>query len=384
MESFSFEQGPIRPPSEARSLLIRVTRNCPWNKCEFCNSYKGRRFSIRSSEEVRQDILTIRRIYDEIKSLSWRRGCKGEVTEEVIDCLCQDPRGYSASYLNVAMWLYYGEGSVFLQDGNNLAAKTEELRDVLTFLRENFPFIRRITTYARSKTIAKRRTLEELKALREAGLSRIHIGLESGSDEVLELIQKGVTAFEHVEAGLKVREAGLSLSEYIIPGLGGKSLWREHALETARVLNQINPDYIRLRTLRILDGTGLSETVARGTFEPLGDDEIVKEIQVTIENLDGITSCLVSDHILNLLDELQGKLPEDKPAMLKVIERFFELSADERCNFRLGRRTNIYRHLDDMKRPELFRRVEEAMKMISTSHRGGMEGFISDLTKQYI
>jgi hypothetical protein len=282
------------------------------------------------------------------------------------------------------MWLYYGEGSVFLQDGNNLAAKTEELREVLTLLKENFPFIRRITTYARSKTISKRKTLGELKALREAGLSRIHIGLESGSDAVLELIQKGVTASEHVEAGRRVREAGLSLSEYIIPGLGGKSLWREHALETARVLNQINPDYIRLRTLRILDGTGLHEKVVQGAFEPLGDEEIVKEIQVTLENLDGIASCLVSDHILNLLEELQGKLPEDKPAMLKVIERFFDLSADERCNFRLGRRTNIYRTLDDIKRPELFRRVDEAMKVISKTHRGGMEEFISELTKQYI
>ncbi len=114
-----FEQGPIRPPSEAKSLLVRVTRNCPWNKCLFCRTYKGTTFSLRSLEEIKQDIETIKKIYDEIKAISWKLGLKGEVTEEVVHYLYHNPEEYSSSFLNVAMWLYYGEGSVFLQDGNN-------------------------------------------------------------------------------------------------------------------------------------------------------------------------------------------------------------------------------------------------------------------------
>jgi len=381
---FYFEQGPIRPPSEAKSLLVRITRNCPWNKCAFCRTYKGKRFSIRPLEEVKRDIETIKRIYDEIKSISWQLGCKGEVDEEVIRFLYHTPYGEFSSFMNVAMWLYFGEGSVFLQDGNNLGVKTSDLLEILNLLKKTFPNIRRITSYGRSKTIAKRKTVEELKALHDAGLSRIHIGLESGYDPVLELVRKGVTAAEHIDAGRKVKEAGISLSEYVIPGLGGKKLSREHALETARVLNQINPDFIRLRTLRILDGAGLDEKVASGEFEPLNDEEIVREIRLMIEHLNGINSYLVSDHILNLLEEVEGKLPEDKPKMLAVIDRFLQLSPEEKCNFRLGRRANVYRTLDDMKDPELYQQVEGALKQIMGPEGEGLEKVIADLTKRYI
>jgi biotin synthase-like enzyme len=383
-KQFSFEQGPIRPPSEAKSLLVRITRNCPWNKCAFCRTYKGKRFSIRSLEEVKQDIETIKKIHDEIKSISWQLGCKGEVNEEVIRFLYQTPYGEFNSFMNVAMWLYFGEGSVFLQDGNNLGVKTSDLLEILNLLKKTFPDIRRITSYGRSKTIAKRKTLEELKALHDAGLSRIHIGLESGCDPVLELVRKGVTAAEHIDAGRKVKEAGISLSEYVIPGLGGKKLSREHALETARVLNQINPDFIRLRTLRVLDGAGLDEKVASGEFEPLNDEEIVQEIRLMIEHLNGIESYLVSDHILNLLEEVEGKLPEDKSKMLEVIDRFLQLTPEEKCNFRLGRRANVYRTLDDMKDPELYRQVEVALKQIMGPDGEGLEKVIADLTKRYI
>lgn len=384
IRDLSFEQGPIRPPSEAKSLLVRITRNCPWNKCAFCKTYKGQTFSIRSLEEVKQDIDTIKKIYDEIKSLSWKLGLRGEVTEEVIGYLYQDLQGYSSSFLNVAMWLYFGEESVFLQDGNNLMVKTSDLVEILTTLRKTFPGITRVTSYARAKTIAKRKSVVELKELREAGLNRIHIGLESGCDQVLELIRKGVTASEHIEAGQKVKEANISLSEYVIPGLGGKKFMKEHAIETARVLNAINPDFIRLRTLRIVEGAGLDEIVASGKFEPLSDEEIVREIRLMIENLEGINSCLVSDHILNLLEEVEGKLPEDKPKMLKVIDRFLELSFTEQCNFRLGRRANVYHCLDDMNDSNLYGKVDRALKQIMQPKGEGLEEVIAELTKSYI
>jgi len=380
----SFEQGPIRPPSEAKSLLVRITRNCPWNKCGFCKTYKGKRFSIRPVAEVKEDIETIKKMYDDIKALSWQLGYRGEVNEEVVRSLYGSSRSESNGFMNVAMWLYYGEGSVFLQDGNNLGVKTDDLVEVLTLLKKTFPEIRRITSYGRSKTIAKRKTVEELKALRAVGLSRIHIGLESGSDAVLDLVRKGVTAAEHIEAGRKIKAAGLSLSEYVIPGLGGKKLWREHALETARVLNQINPDYIRLRSLRVLDGAGLDEKVASGEFEPLNDEETVREIRLMIEHLDAIDSYLVSDHILNLLEEVEGKFPKDKPTMLAVIDRFLRLSSDEKCNFMLGRRANTYRVLDDMKDPGLYRQVDTALRQIMKPDGEGLEEVIAELTRRYI
>lgn len=379
-----FEQGPIRPPSEAKSLLVRITRNCPWNKCLFCRTYKGTTFSLRSLEEIKQDIETIKKIYDEIKAISWKLGLKGEVTEEVVHYLYHNPEEYSSSFLNVAMWLYYGEGSVFLQDGNNLMVKTSDLVEILTLLKNTFPEITRVTSYARAKTIATRKTVEELQALRTAGLSRIHIGLESGSDKVLELIRKGVTAAEHVDAGQKVKEAGISLSEYVIPGLGGKKLSQEHALETARVLNEINPDFIRLRTLRVVAGAGLDEKKASGEFAPVSDEEIVREIRLMVEHLEGIDSYFVSDHILNLLEEVEGKLPEDKEKMLAVMDRFLALSFEEKCNFRLGRRAGIYRTLADLKNPGLYQQVDKALKQIMAPDGDGLEEVVDDLTKRFV
>jgi hypothetical protein len=379
-----FEQGPIRPPSEAKSLLVRITRNCPWNKCLFCRTYKGTSFSLRSTEEVKQDIESIKKIYDEIKALSWKLGLKGEVTEEVIHHLYHNPGEYSSSFLSVAMWLFYGEGSVFLQDGNNLMVKTSDLIDILTLLKNTFPEITRITSYARAKTIATRKTVEELQALRVAGLSRIHIGLESGSDKVLEFIRKGVTAAEHIDAGRKVKEGGISLSEYVIPGLGGKKLSQEHALETARVLNAINPNFIRLRTLRVVARAGLDEKKASGEFEPISDEEIVREIRLMVEHFEGIDSYFVSDHILNLLEEVEGKLPEDKPKMLAVMERFLALPFEEKCNFRLGRRANIYRSLADLNNQRLYQQVDKALKQIMVPDGEGLEEVIDGLTKEFV
>ena len=379
-----FEQGPIRPPSEAKSLLVRITRNCPWNKCLFCRTYKGTTFSLRSLEEIKRDIETIKKIYDEIKAISWKLGLKGEVTEGVVHYLYHNPEEYSSGFLSVAMWLYYGEGSVFLQDGNNLMVKTSDLIEILTLLKNSFPEITRITSYARAKTIATRKTLEELQALRTAGLSRIHIGLESGSDKVLALIRKGVTAAEHIDAGRKVKEAGISLSEYVIPGLGGKKFSEDHALETARVLNAINPDFIRLRTLRVVAGAGLDEKKGSGEFEPISDEEIVQEIRLMVEHLEGIDSYFVSDHILNLLEEVEGKLPEDKEKMLAVMDRFLALPFEEKCNFRLGRRASIYRTLADLKNQGLYQQVDKALKQIMAPDGDGLEETIDELTKRFV
>ncbi len=345
--NFSFEQGPIRPPSEAKSLLLRVTRNCPWNKCAFCHSYHDRKFGLRSVEDVRKDIDEARRIADDIGRISWKMGEGGAVSEAVIDGIFRNEGLYNDSYRSIAAWLYYGGESVFLQDANSIIVKTDDLVDILTNLRDTFPQVTRITSYCRSKT-ACRKSVEEFRRLKEAGLNRIHIGLESGCDPVLEFISKGVTAEEHIEGGRRIVASGLSLSEYIIPGLGGTRWSREHALETARVLNAINPDFIRLRSLQVRRGTALYGIMKEGRFTPLHDEEVVREIRLLIANLKGIESRVVSDHILNLLEELEGKLPEDRDRLLGIIDGYFTLPEDDRLVYRLGRRKGIYRSLGDL------------------------------------
>lgn len=375
--SLSFEQGPIRPPSEARSLLIRVTRNCPWNKCEFCHTYQGEKFGLRPLEEVKQDIRNAREIANAVRELSWKYGGGGDVTEGVADLIFGNPHLYNDNFRSVAAWLYFGGNSVFLQDANSIILKTDELLEVLKCIKENFPRVDRITSYCRSKTAA-RKSVEELKKLREAGLNRIHIGLETGYDPLLEFIRKGSTAAEHIEGGRRIVESGISLCEYIMPGLGGAKWSRENAVETARVINAINPEFIRLRSLQVRRGTGLYDMVQRGEFEPLGDEEVLGEIRLFIENLDGIRSTIVSDHILNLLEELEGRLPEEKERLLGIIDRFFELSGEDRLVYRIGRRKGIYRSMDDLADRRVYQRLKE---MIETYRKNNPDKLDRDLDR---
>ena len=378
MNEIPLEQGPIRPPSEAQSLLLRVTRNCPWNRCEFCHIYKGQRFSFRTVDEVKKEIDRIRDTVTEIKSLSFGWGLGGSITSEVANFVLSDPGRFPYVHQSILLWLRAGMKNVFLQDANNLILKTADLVEILNYLKQAFPSVERITTYARAKTVS-RKTLDELQQLQRAGLSRVHIGLESGYDPILKYVQKGVSAQEHIEAGKKVKESGISLSEYIMPGLGGKGLWKEHATHTAHVLNQINPDFIRVRTLKVLRVMPLYEKLDRNEFVVPSDDEIVAEERLLIETLGGITSTFVSDHILNLLEEVEGKFPEDKPKMLAVIDRYLALPKAERDNFRLGRRTGIYRTLNHLENQELRSRVDYILKRIEAEDPGGLDQVISQL-----
>jgi radical SAM superfamily enzyme YgiQ (UPF0313 family) len=383
MSELQFEQGPIRPPSEAYSLLLRVTRNCPWNRCEFCHTYKGKKFSLRSVEEVKKDVDVVQEIVSEVKGLSWIHGFGGEITAPLVNLLLQNSTHYPEGFRSVALWLYGGGKTVFLQDADSLVLKTDELIEILNYLKKTFPSIGRITTYARAKTVSKKE-VEELRDLCRAGISRIHIGLETGYDPLLQYIQKGVTAQEHIEAGKKIKGSGISLSEYVILGLGGKGMWKEHAIETARVLNQIDPDFIRVRTLKVLEMMPLQEKIVKGEFVLLSDDEIVVEERVLIENLEGINSTFTSDHILNLLEEVEGKFPEEKEKMLAVIDRYLALSPEEKVNFRLGRRAGVYRSMGDLSNPDLRHEVEKVRRRIESERPGGIEKVLSDLMESFI
>lgn len=350
-----FEQGPIRPPSEARSLLIRVTRNCPWNHCTFCPVYKGARFSVRPEAHVIDDIDAIHRCLSMLKSLVDASGRldRQDLEERTKGLAPQERQAFSAA-LN---WYAGGMHAIFLQDANSLVVKPDQLVRILRHLRFRFPWVDRITSYARSHTIA-RISDGDLLQMREAGLNRVHIGLESGSDVVLGLVRKGVDKRSQIKAGRKVKKAGMELSEYVMPGLGGKAFSREHAIETADALNQIDPDFIRLRTLAIPRSLPLAEAQGDGRFVKLNDSEMVREIRLFVDHLDGIGSMIVSDHILNLFEEVQGRLPEAKPAILAVLDRFLALPDQDQVRFQVGRRLGLFSRLADINNPKRRAKVD--------------------------
>jgi hypothetical protein len=380
LNAYHYELGPIRPPSEAFSLLIRVTRNCSWNKCAFCRVYPGQRFELRPAEDVIRDIESAKAIRDGITELAWKAG-RGDRIRHVAAEVYNQPH-YNECVRNVALWLYGGGQSAFLQDANTLIMRTPDLVKVVSFLKSSFPSLDRITSYARSKTAAKK-TVEELKALREAGLSRLHIGMESGSDMVLAYVNKGVTADDHIKGGRNVKAAAIELSEYFMPGLGGKTMSKDHVAGTARVLNAIDPDFIRLRSLQVFTGTGLDSRVASGDFQLLTEDEVVAEIEQLIEKLE-ITGMLKSDHVWNLLPELDGKFPEAKAACLEVIHRYLSLPPDERLNFRLGRRAGFYERLADLDNPAMRQRVGELIRSIGAKTPEDFEKAISQLKSRFL
>jgi radical SAM superfamily enzyme YgiQ (UPF0313 family) len=332
-KDYHFEVGVYRPPSEggSHSLLIRVTRNCPWNRCEFCAMYKTEKFELRTPQEVKGDIDTVAVICDRLKAISWELGYGGEVTRKAAATLLKrEPAlNFNHGIVMVFNWLASGGRTAFLQDANSLIMKSEQLVEILQHLRRTFPSLERVTSYARSKTLAQKK-LGELIAIREAGLDRVHVGLETGDDELLKRIKKGVSAANHIKGGRKAVQAGFQLSEYWMPGLGGKELWENHARNTARVLNAINPHYIRSRPLFPAPGTPLFEKFESGQFQMLAPAEQLTELKVMMQELE-VSSKVCFDHAANYWQNSRGELlfrqsyegyrfPDQKQLVLDLID----------------------------------------------------------------
>jgi len=277
-------EGPIyRPPSEAHSLLIQATVGCPHNKCTFCMVYKnGPPYRVRPVQEIKEDIQRAQETYGN------------------------------------------GVRTVFFPAGNTIAMKTEQLCEICRFTREVFPRVHRITVYGSSQYI-EQKGREGLKQLAAAGLSRIHVGLETGSDIILKKIKKGATSRQHIRAGQWVREAGIELSMYVILGIGGVDLTEEHVRETVPVLNAVAPEYIRLRTFVPKINTPLLQEVEAGSFHLVGPHGIEKETAALVK---GITtqSYVASDHYTNYVN-VEGELPRNRERMLGQLEK--ALARDE-------------------------------------------------------
>jgi hypothetical protein len=347
-QSGEFEQGPIRPPSEAASLLIRVNRNCPWNRCTFCSIYKKQKFSLRPVEDVIHDIDTIYRFVTQLQSPGTTPGSLQKSLSP----------GDQQAFWAARSWLAEGMESIFLQDADSLAIRPENLIKILRHVRSCFPGVKRITSYARSDSVVRIGD-DMLGEFAAAGLNRIHIGMETASDTLLGLVQKGVTKEKHIIAGTKVKKAGIELSEYFLIGLGGRELSQEHARESADALNRINPDFIRFRTLHHPDKRTLFSTDGGYRYQWTTDLDQAREILTLIEHLDGINSTIKSDHSYNLLQEIDGTLPEDKDRLLAVLRTFIDMSPAERCRFQVGKRSGHCLRLGDMKIAGRREQVEE-------------------------
>jgi hypothetical protein len=352
--AYSFEIGPIRPPSESTSLLIRCTRNCPWNRCRFCVSYKGSTFEIRPVEEIKKDIATAKIMRDQILEITYASGHSGGM-QKVVGMILKDPP--NESFRNVALWLMGGGENVFLQDANSIVMKNENLVEVLVYLKQTLSKITRVTCYGRSQTAARKK-VRELVELRQAGLNRIHIGLESGYNPILEFMGKGEDVAQHIKGGRNVVESGISLSEYVILGLGGRELSEMHAIHTAKALNEINPEFIRLRTLMVNNEVPLSMDIASGKFVRATDEEIIREERTLLESLN-VNSSYVSDHVSNLLPEAEGKLPGDKIRLIGIMDAFLGLNSQDKANFVVGRRVGLYKTLRDMEDGQRHELVEQ-------------------------
>ena len=313
--------------------MLRVTRNCPWSRCRFCygNFYGRRKFELRSLDEIKRDIQSVLAIGDIIRGASVRLGRGGEVDDTVGAAIVRGNPSLARkpSFATVFNWLYSGGRTVFLQDADSLIMRSGELVDVLVYLKTTFPSVQRITSYARAKTV-QRKSSEELMALQAAGLSRLHIGLETGDDELLRMVDKGVTAEEHVAAGVKAKESRLELSEYVMPDLGGRELSVQHARNTARVINAIDPDYIRLRPFVPRAETPMYDEYREGRLVLSSPHERLREIRTMVEDLT-VSSHLCFDHFANswrgksgghlFRQDYEGyKLPDEKQVVLDLIE----------------------------------------------------------------
>jgi hypothetical protein len=375
-----FEQGPIRPPSEAHSLLIRVTRNCPWNHCSFCPVYKNTKFSIRPVEHVIEDIEKVYKFIEILKGLKDRNGRLFHKDAMVLTKEL-DENNRMAFYTSF-QWVISGMQWIFIQDADSLIIKPENMLVILKHLKYRFPSVARITSYARSHTLV-RISDGNLIAMRAAGLNRIHIGLESGSDKVLERVKKGVDQTTHIKAGQKVKQAGMELSGYIMPGLGGRELSHDHALKSAHILDQIDPDFIRIRTLAIPNSLPLHGAYRSGHFKKLTDIEIVKELRTFIQGLDNITGRIKSDHILNLLKEIDGRLPQDKASILATIDSFLEMPPKRQALFQIGRRLGVLNRLGDLESPRRVAKVE-AFRKDNGITPDNVETMIEEMMKRFV
>lgn len=270
----NYEGAVYRPPSEAGSLIIQVTIGCSYNKCTFCSMYKEKRFWIRDVKSIKKELREARDMYKSVKR-------------------------------------------IFLADGDALILKTSDLIEILKEIRNLFPECERISSYATPRDIIDKSD-NDIKILKEHGLDMLYVGIESGSDVILKIINKGVTSDEMIKAGKKAIECGMKLSVTLISGIGGLDMSKEHAVGSAEVVSAINPHYVGLLTLMVEDETEMQRKIVMGEMELLNPQQVLAETYEFVDNLE-VSNCIFrSNHASNYVP-LGGTLNRDKERILKEL-----------------------------------------------------------------
>ncbi|OOM49562.1 radical SAM protein [Clostridium beijerinckii] len=279
-----------RPPSESNSLIIQVTLGCSHNKCNFCNMYKSKKFTIKSLEDIKADVNYFREMYSYVEK-------------------------------------------IFLADGDALIIPTEKLKEILTLIRNTFSECRRVTLYGSPKSILGK-THQELKELKDLGLYMIYMGVESGSDEVLNDINKGVSSNEIIDAARMVKNADILLSVTVIAGVGGIEKSDIHAIKTGKLISDMAPNYLGVLTLMVEEETDLYNKILRKEFKLLSDREILNEIGILIQHINVNKSVTFRcNHASNYVS-LRGSLPEDKEKLLNQINYYLKTNQIKQEEYR--------------------------------------------------
>lgn len=384
MKQGVFKIGAIRPPNEANSLLLQVTENCSWNKCKFCMLYKEKAFRTRPVDDIKKDIDYMVSYRDMI--VAHKRNGQYDLAKIQKEYYELEEYEQRVCYQMVFTWLTEGnKESMFLQDANTIVLRPEWLIEIISYARERLPELKRITSYGRADTLA-RISVEDLKKIREAGLDRIHSGFESGSDKVLQLIGKGTTQQDQIIGGKKVKEAGIELSIYFMPGVGGVELSEENAIETAKVINEINPDFVRLRTFILRTGSLMEELRNDGLYHEQKDIEKLIEIKKMLTHIDPkkVTSKIDSEHIINLLQDVKGDMSKDLPSIINYIDSYLSLPEFEQKKYQLARRMGFHldwEYLDDLQEADEVR-IESMIKNITSDEE--WEKLLHKFTNCYI
>ncbi|NLD19320.1 MAG: radical SAM protein [Clostridiales bacterium] len=275
-----YEGDIYRPPSEAYSLLIQVTIGCTHNKCTFCKMFKDKKFRVRNLEEVLEDFKWARQRYSRVER-------------------------------------------IFLCDGDALALSNRRLMPVLEHIKKNFPECERVTIYGRASDVMKKSN-EELVQLREAGITMVYLGAESGSDKVLEAVNKGETRQQLIEGVQRLEAAGIKTSVTFISGLAGKDYWEEHAIATGTMISEMQPSYVGLLTLLIDPSVPMSKDIESGKMKLLTPEEVLAETLLMLKNINVEKKCVFrSNHASNYIS-LRGNLPDDKDKMIGMVRKAME------------------------------------------------------------
>jgi len=380
MDTFSI--GHIRPPFHADSLLLRITENCTWNKCNFCTLYKEGTFHTRTTEDIKKDIDAVADYRDRI--------C-GHITDGKVDrtavydeYTALENDAEKECYSMVFNWITQDKmKTAFLQDANTLALLPEKTAEIVDYLRNKIPSLSTVAAYGRADTLSKI-SQEQYMLLKSSGLTMIHSGFETGCDEVLKLLNKGTTSAQQIEAGTKIKKAGIIFNAFYMNGCGGRTFSQKNAEKTAEVMNAINPDYIRIRTFVVKPGTKMWEMKQNKAFDECTDIEKVRELLMMIKLLKNCDGYIISDHIINLLPYVEGYLNRDKKKIEEYIQNFLDLPRIEQKRFQILRR--VYFGGDYENTAQLEKADEKQLNNIlqSLSDEEEFESFIRSRLIRYI